>query len=180
MLIFAARRKSRARRCPIFSALWIECFTSQLPHLVIVFFSRCWNKKLASGHRYNARRPLFRFSWPPRRPLDGHRTWSLRTTNTALLETNRDDLASAEQIDTLHCTYDLRTTVSCFPTRGWSTLYIVYSLLILRVALNILFTFTLKRVWFERIFVAMINSNVVKLNFKITPLVYFCISVHVY
>lgn len=29
MLIFAARRKSRARRCPIFSALWIECFTSQ-------------------------------------------------------------------------------------------------------------------------------------------------------
>lgn len=80
ILIFVARRKRRALPCFL-------GFVSRVFHQSVAFtslpsfFPGCWNKKLASGHRYNVRRPLFCFSWPPRRaaprrPLDGRRTWS--------------------------------------------------------------------------------------------------------
>ena len=66
MLIFAATKA--VHDASLFSRLCessvspVGCLTS-----LSFFFSHCWNKKLASGRRYNARRPLFRISWPSRR-----------------------------------------------------------------------------------------------------------------
>lgn len=103
MLIFAERHKCRVvHDAALFSWLCesgisrVGCLTS-LPFFFPVAETRNWHQDvvITRGVHFSASPDR-----APRRPLDGRWTWSLRTTNKALLETNRDDLASAEQIDT--------------------------------------------------------------------------------
>lgn len=70
-------------------------FTS-LPSFFLVAETRNWHQDVVITRGVH-------FSASPDRRVDPSTAvgpWLLRTTNKALLETNRDDLASAEQIDT--------------------------------------------------------------------------------